>query len=201
MTFDDNQEEVIEFVDGSFFYFFMTITLYVCFKYSIHYFAFLDASVAEGRSVGFIAKQVFKDFLNTLSLFLRFYILLLRVNVYDTLDDFLDSYYIFIGDFDEDEYLNELFLSIYGSILFLSENDYDTSYLLEDEHDFFNDWFYLYFVIWGKLFYFTFFMLEEAARLALAFYVCYLIIFEVHSVNCSYKEDNFFFQKKMNNLF
>lgn len=196
MTFDDSQEEIIEFVDGSFFYFFVLITFYICFKYSIHYFAFLEASVVEGRSVGFIAKQVFKDFLNTLSLFLRFYILLLRVNVYDTLDDFLDSYYIFIGDFDEDEYLNEMFLSIYGSLLFLSENDYDTSYLLEDEHDFFNDWFYLYFVIWGKLFYFTFFMLEEAARLSLAFYVCYLIIFEVHSVNCSYKEDNFIFNKR-----
>jgi len=199
MTFDDNQEEIIEFVDGTFFYFFITITLYICFKYSIHYFSFLEASVAEGRSVGFIAKQVFKDFLNSLSLFLRFYVLLLRLNVYDTLDDFLDSYYIFVGDFDEDEYLNELFLSIYGSLMFLSENDYDTSYLMEDEHDFFNDWFYLYFVIWGKLFYFTFFMLEEAARLALAFYVCYLIIFEVHSVSCSHKEDNYFFNKRTMN--
>jgi hypothetical protein len=39
-------------------------------------------------------------------------------------------------------------------------------------------------------------MLEEAARLALAFYICYLIIFEVHAVNCSYKEDNFIFFKK-----
>ena len=39
-------------------------------------------------------------------------------------------------------------------------------------------------------------MLEEAARLALAFYVCYLIIFEVHSVSCSYKEDNYFFNKR-----
>ena len=200
MTFDDNQEEVIEFVDGSFFYFFIGITLYICARYSMHYFAFLEASVSDGRSVGFIAKQVFKDFLNTLSLFLRFYILLLRVNVYDTLDDFLDSYYIFIGDFDEDEYLNEVFLSIYGSLLFLSENDYDTSYLMEDEHDFFNDWFHMYFIAWGKLFYFTFFMLEEAARLSLAFYVCYLIIFEVHSVNCSYKEDNFFLSKRQFSL-
>jgi hypothetical protein len=196
MTFDDNQEEVIEFVDTGYFYFFIIITLYICFKYSIHYFSFLEASVAEGRSVKFITTQVFKDFLNTFSLLLRFYILLLRVNVYDTLDDFLDSYYIFIGDFDEDEYLTEVFISIYGSILFLSENDYDTSFLLEDEHDFFNDWFYLYFVIWGKLFYFTFFMLEEAARLSLAFYVCYLIIFEVHSANCSYKEDVFLSHKR-----
>lgn len=139
MAFDDSQEEVIEFVDGGFFYFFVLITLFLVFKYSVHYFAFIEASVAEGRSVAFVAKQVFKDALNTLSLVLRFYILLLRVNVYDTLDDFLDSYYIFVGDFDEDEYLNELFLSIYSSLLFLSENDYDTSFLLEDEHDFTND--------------------------------------------------------------
>jgi hypothetical protein len=146
MTFDDNQEEVIEFVDTGFFYFFILLTFYLCFKYSVHYFAFLESSVVEGRSVSFIAKQVFKDFLNTLSLALRFYILLLRVNVYDTLDDFLDSYYIFVGDFDEDEYLSELTLSIHSSLLFMSENDYDTSYLLEDEHESSSDWFYAYYV-------------------------------------------------------
>ena len=89
-----------------------------------------------------------------------------------------------------------MFISIYGSILFLSEMIM-IHLLLEDEHDFFNDWFYLYFVIWGKLFYFTFFMLEEAARLSLAFYVCYLIIFEVHSANCSYKEDTFYNKRNL----
>jgi hypothetical protein len=146
MTFDDNQEEIIEFVDSSFFYFFTTLVLYLCYKYSIHYFAFLDASVAEGRSVGFVFKQFSKDFLNTFSLILRFYILLFRINVYDTLDDFFDSYYIFVGDFDEDEYLNDMFISIHGALPALSENDFDTSFLLEDENDFFNDLFYIYFV-------------------------------------------------------
>jgi hypothetical protein len=135
MTFDDHKEEVIEFIDSNFFYFFMLIILYLTFKYSIHYFSFLEASVVDGQSVNFITKQVFKDFLNSLSLMLRFYILLLRVNVYDTLDDFLDSYYICIGDFDEDEYLAELTLSINKSLFFLVENDYDTSYLFEDEHE------------------------------------------------------------------
>ena len=196
MTFDDNQEEVIEFVNVNFFYFFTLLIIYLCFKYSIHYFSFLEASVTEGRSVSFLTKQVFKDFLNTLSLILRFYILLLRVNVYDTLDDFLDSYYIFIGDFDEDEYLVELALSIHNTLMFLSENDYDTSYQFEDEHESVDDWLYVYYVVWGKLFYFMFFLLEEAARLGLAFYVCYLIIFEVHSVNCSYYEDTYMTSKR-----
>jgi hypothetical protein len=29
-------------------------------------------------------------------------------------------------------------------------------------------------------------------RVSLAFYICYLITFEVHAVNCSYLEDNYF---------
>jgi hypothetical protein len=43
-------------------------------------------------------------------------------------------------------------------------------------------------------------------RISLAFYICYLIIFEVHSVNCSYLEDtsfsNFktFYDKKSSNV-
>lgn len=197
MTFDDSKEEIIEFVDSNFFYFFVSIIIYLVFKYSIHYFSFLESSVVDSRSVDFIAKQVFKDFLNSLSLMLRFSILLLRVNVYDTLDDFLDSYYICVGDFDEDEYITELVLTLNKSLLFLLENNYDISYLFEDEYGFIFDWFYLYYISWGKLFYFIFFVLEEAARLSLAFYVCYLITFELHSVNCSYDEDCFINQKKL----
>ena len=196
MAFDDDQEEIIEFVDTSFFYFFTFIIIYLCLKYSIHYFAFIDASEKGTRTVKFIMKQFFKDFLNSFSTILRFYVLLFRVNVYDTLDDFLDSFYIFVGDFDDDEYINELFLSVHGTLFFTLDNQDDRSFLLEDENDFSNDLFFLFFVVWGKIFYFLVFMLEEAARLGLAFYICYLIIFEVHAVNCSYKEDNFFFSKK-----
>jgi len=108
-TFDDDQEELIEMFDVSFFYFFCLLIFFLLYKYSIHYFAFLEASVAEGRSVSYITKQFFRDFINTFALFLRFFILLFRLNVYDTLDDFYDSYYIFVGDFDDDEYFNELF--------------------------------------------------------------------------------------------
>jgi hypothetical protein len=127
---------------------------------------------------------------------LRFYILLFRMNVYDTLEDFFDGYYIFVGDFDDDEYLNELFLSLHGTLLFTIDNQDDRSFLLEDENDFSNDFFYTYYVLWGKLFFFVFFMAEEGARLALAFYITFLIIFEIHAVNCSYKEDNYFNTKR-----
>jgi hypothetical protein len=33
--------------------------------------------------------------------------------------------------------------------------------------------------------------LEEILRLSLAFYICYLIVFEVHAVNASYIEDTY----------
>jgi hypothetical protein len=36
-------------------------------------------------------------------------------------------------------------------------------------------------------------------RISLAFYICYLIAFEVHSVNCSFLEDKYFEYCRENN--
>lgn len=195
-TFDDDQEELIELFDVSFFYFFCIIIIFLLYRYSIHYFSFLEASVSEGRSVSFVTKQFFRDFINTFALFLRFFILLFRLNVYDTLDDFYDSYYIFIGDFDDDEYFNELFFTMYGVFFYDYDLNDDRGFTLEDESEISFDLFYIYFLCWAKFFTFIFFILEEILRLALGFYICYLIIFEVHSVNCSYSEDNYFQEER-----
>lgn len=191
-TFDDDKEEVIELLDTTFFYFFLVIILFLIYKYSLHYFAFLEASFNEGRSVSFIAKQFFRDFINTFALFLRFFILLIRLNVYDSLDDFYDSYYIFVGDFDDDEYLYELFYNYAATVFLNNDANDDKIFYLPDEHEIFNDLFVLYFINWAKFFTFIFFILEEILRLSLAFYICYLITFEVHAVNASYTEDVFF---------
>lgn len=145
-TFDDDNEEIIELFDVSTFSFFCFLISYLFFKYSIHYFAFLEASVSEGRSVSFVSKQFFRDIINTFALFLRFFILLVRLNVYDTLDDFYDSYYIFLGDFDEDEYFQELFFSINSLFFYDYDLNDDRIYSLEEEQDFFFDLFYLYFL-------------------------------------------------------
>lgn len=190
-TFDDDQEELIEIFDVSFFYFFAIIIFYLFFKYSQNYFAFLEASVSEGRNVSYIQKQFLKDFINTFALFLRFFILLFRLNVYDTLDDFYDSYYIYVGDFDDDEYFAEMYFSMGSLFFFDSDNNDDRFFSLEDENEFFMDLYYIYFLCWAKFFTFIFFILEEILRISLAFYICFLIIFEVHSVNCSYVEDNY----------
>lgn len=196
LTFDDDQEEMIEFVDTSFFYFFIILTMYFAFRYSIHLFSFLEASVSEGRDNKFILSQFRADALSIVSFTMRFYTLLFRVNVYDTVEDFLDTYYIFVGDFDDDEYLNELFFSIQGTIFFTMDNHDDRSFLLEDENDFSYDLYFIYFMLWGKFAYFLFLTLELAAKIALGLYICYLITFEVHSVGCSYQEDTYFSNKR-----
>lgn len=198
-TFDDDQEELIEIFSTSFFTFFCGLIGFLLFKYAQHYFAFLEASVSEGRTAAFVTKQFFRDFINTFALFLRFFILLFRLNVYDTLDDFYDSYYIFLADFDDDEYFMELFFFVYALFYIDYDNNDDRSFSLEDENEFIMDIFVIYYLCWSKLFTFIFFILEELLRLALAFYICYLIIFEVHSVNCSYVEDNYIISKKHQN--
>lgn len=200
-TFDDDQEELIEMFDNGFFFFFCLLISFLIFKYSIHYFAFLESSIAEGKSVNYAAKQFFRDFINTFALFLRFFILLFRLNVYDTLDDFYDSYYIYVGDFDDDEYFFEMFFSFYPYFYFDFDNHDDRDLSLEDENDFLVDLFVLYFYCWAKFFTFIFFILEEILRLSLAFYICYLITFEVHSVNCTYAEDWYFNETRQNPYF
>jgi hypothetical protein len=200
-TFDDDQEELIEMFDNGFFFFFCLLISFLLFKYSIHYFAFLESSIADGKSVNYVTKQFFRDFINTFALFLRFFILLFRLNVYDTLDDFYDSYYIYVGDFDDDEYFFEMFFSFYPLFYFTFDNNDDRDVSLEDENDFLVDLFCLYFYCWSKFFTFIFFILEEILRLSLAFYICYLIIFEVHSVNGTYSEDRYFNETRQNPYF
>ena len=189
MAFDDDKEETIEYVDTMYFYFFTFIVTYFFCKHSTHYFSFLEASATGSRSAMFLVTQFKGDFLALFSMILRFYSLLLRLNVYDILDDCLDFYYVFMGDFDDDEYINELFFGVHGTLFFTVDNQDDRSFLLEDEFDFSVDLFYSYFLLWGKFFYFLFYTVELIARFGLAFYVIYLVLFEIYGVNCSYRED------------
>lgn len=79
--------------------------------------------MSEGFSTSYIAKQFVRDVSNTFALFLRFFLLLFRLNIYDGLDDFLDSYYIFFIDFDEDSYYDELFFIT--DFFFITDNRED----------------------------------------------------------------------------
>lgn len=191
-TFDDDQEESMEMFDLLGFWFFITLVAFLIYKYSIHYFAFLEATDLSGRSVSFVTKQFFRDFMGTIGLFLRFFILLFRLNVYDNLDDFYDSYYIFVGDFDDDEYIVELLFSFQSFLFYDYDANDDGLLMMEEEPDLLEDLFYLYFTLWGKFFFFLFFIVEELFRITLALYIAYLITFDVHAANCSYQESNYF---------
>jgi hypothetical protein len=116
-------------------------------RHSVHFFSFLEASVAEGRSNRFIMDQFKGDALALFSFSMRFYMTVIRVNIYDTVEDFLDTYYIFVGDFDDDEYLAELFFSLHGTIFFTMDNNDDRSFLLEDESSFSYDLYYIYYML------------------------------------------------------
>jgi TRAP-type mannitol/chloroaromatic compound transport system permease small subunit len=82
MTFDDDKEELIEYLDTIFLLFFTFILVYFFYKNSVHYFSFLEASASEGKAVSYIG-QAGKDTINSVSLFLRFYLLAIRVYIYD----------------------------------------------------------------------------------------------------------------------
>ena len=72
----------------------------------------------------------------------------------------------------------------------------DRSFLFEDEMDVSSDLFTIYFILWGKFAYFWLFILEEIARVMLALYVTYLLVFEMNAVNRSYAEDNYLSSKR-----
>lgn len=196
MTWDDDQEEMIEGTSAVLFNFFLLIFAYYMLKVSIHYLSFLEASISEGRNFTFILTQFLRDTTNNLAFVLRYLTLLARLNIYDLSDDILDSYYIFLGDFDDDEYYMEMFFSLTPTMFFDTDNNDDRSFFLEDEVDFSGDLFSLYFVILGKFSLFSFFGLEEIARVGLALFITYLMVFEVHALNRSYVEDNYLATKR-----
>lgn len=196
MTYDDTNVEIIELLHSFIVYFLLFIIGFLLFKYSIHYFSFLENTVSEGYSTSYIAKQFVRDVSNTFALFLRFFLLLFRLNIYDGLDDFLDSYYIFFIDFDEDSYNDELFF-VSDFMFFFADNREDVIFYNSTEFDWWLDLYSKFFVLFGKLFFFWALILEEIFRISLALYISYLIIFEVHAVNVSINSDSFLTVKKL----
>ena len=194
-TFDDSQEELLEFFNTMCYYFFLFTMTYYLSKYSLHYFSFLEASKGDSKSTLTFSQFLF-DALNIIAFILRFLVLMIRLNIYDSVDDVLDSYYIFMADFDEEEYFTDTFFSLFSVMSFDIDLNDDRSCLFEDELDFAMDLFSVYFLLWGKFTYFWLFILEEIARVSLALYVTYLLIFEINAVNRSFVEDQYLTVKR-----
>jgi len=51
-------------------------------------------------------------------------------------------------------------------------------------------------MVWSKFALAVFFLIDEIARMALALYVTYLIIFEIQAVNRSFVEDTYISDKR-----
>ena len=196
VTFDDDKEEVLEFLNLHLFILFLAIFLVHGWKYSTHYLSFLDTSRKSTSSFLVIGGQALFDFLNLIGFSLRFVLLMARLNIYDGVDDILDSYYVLLIDFDEDEYFVDSLTDLSSLSYFDSDVEDDRSYLLEDESDLSLDIYTLYAVLWGKYVFYLAFILEEFARVGLALFVTYLLVFEINAVNRSYNEDSYLLSKR-----
>jgi hypothetical protein len=196
ITFDDDQEEFLEYFEQLLFTGVFYVFIYYVIRVGVHFFSFLEASVSEGRTFSFVLSQFRRDAVNTFAFVMRLFTLMVRFFIYETNDDILDSYYIFIGDFDDDEYFSELFFSIFSVMFFDTDNNDDRSIFLEDEIDFSSDLFSIYFIFLAKLGSLMFYVPEGIARTFLALYIGYLIVFEVHTANRSYTEDLYLASKR-----
>lgn len=190
LTFRDLYEESIESVTLSLFYIFVSLYLFFLYKTSVHYFSFLEASVPD-RKVLSVFIQFLKDVSNSVIIVIRFMTLLVRLNIYDAVDDVLDSNYIFAGDFQDECYTNNTWIRLY-SLVFA---DYQLTFDSDKHHTYsltyFGDLFTIYFFLCVKLLGFIFFALEAAGRAFLAFFIVYLVIFDMHAINRSYTEDDY----------
>ena len=112
----------------------------------MHYFSFLEAGKNDSKSISLISQAIFDGF-NIVGFTARFLVLMIRLNIYDGIDDILDSYYIFLADFEEEEYFTDSFFSLFSTLSFDTDVNDDRSFLFEDEVDFSTDLFTLYFII------------------------------------------------------
>lgn len=188
LTADDISEQVYGFFSSYFLLIFTGLVFILITLYSVHIFAFLALAAYSRHSLLLIVRQVKTDVMDLLSLILRFYVLVFRLNVYDLLEDLFDGYYIFLSDF-EDEYLLENLIiplsTVEGFNLINPEENFD----FEDTNSSLGlDLLRLYYLLWGEFVYFYLFCLEEGARLLLATYIIFLFISEIHATNMRFCE-------------
>lgn len=128
---DDISEQVSDLLTSYYLILFTYLILMLVVLYSIHIFTFLALSMYSKRSVLVVILQFKNDILDLLSLILRFYVLLFRLNVYDLLEDLFDGYYIFLGDFGDEYLLDNASLPI-NSFEGFSLGNLDENFTFED---------------------------------------------------------------------
>lgn len=167
---------------------FALLIFYFFYKYNLFFLIFLELSITSGKSIIYVLKQYCRDILNMLAYLLRIFLLFIRLNIYDGLDDFFDSYYIFIGDFNSYDYLEFIYLFNFNLIPSVYDNIYDKSILNYEETEIYLNLFYLYSMIVLKFFIFLLLLLEGIFRLLLASYIFILVILEINNFNVIFIE-------------
>lgn len=109
---NDVSEEISIFLTSYYMYLFTYLICYLVVSYAVHIFSFLTLVDYSRFSLMVIFNQFRSDVQELASLLLRFYALLFRLNVYDLLEDILDSYYLFLGDFGDEYLLNNSFFTL-----------------------------------------------------------------------------------------
>ena len=175
--------EYVSIIGISIIIIFINVIVYFFYKYNLFFLIFLELSIITSKSLYYIFKQYCRDVLNILAYVLRIFLLFIRLNIYDGLDDFFDSYYIFIGDFNPYDYLEIIYLYSYNFIPVMYDNLYDKSILNYEEVEFFFNLIYVYSIIFIKFFIFLFLLLESGFRLLLASYIFILVILEINNFN------------------
>ena len=167
---------------------FAIIILFFFYKYNLFFLIFLELSITAGKSLSYVFKQYCRDVLNILAYMLRIFLLFIRLNIYDGLDDFFDSYYIFIGDFNSYDYSEIIYLYTYSIIPSSYDNLYDKSILNYEETEIYLNIIYLYTIILFKFLIFLILLLEGGFRLLLASYIFILVILEINNFNVIFLE-------------
>lgn len=162
---------------------FLLITTYFLYKYNTFILLFFELSITLDKSYMYIFKQYLRDILNILAYALRLILLFIRLNIYDGLDDFFDSYYIFIGDFNVYDYLEIIYIYNYNQLYINYDNIYDQSLLKYEETEFYLNLIYIYSIILLKFLLFLTLLLEGGFRLILASYIFILVMLEINNFN------------------
>jgi hypothetical protein len=191
LTYDENSYSIIELMNSWLFYSFIFSIVYTLIKLSFYALPLLELTISSKSNFSLFVTQFGKDAFAWYGLALRIASLLIRLTLYDTLDDLIESYYVFFDDFIDDSGTTVFFISSYEENLNFSLDNKEQT--LDTNENFFYsfDLYLAYINVLQGLFTFWFFLLEELFRLILGTFIMYIILIELYSGLLSYSETTF----------
>ena len=128
-----------------------------------------------------------KDISAIISFIIRLSSLILRLTIYDLLDDLFESYYVFCEDFYDKTQAKYLYFLV--EALLLLQNNQLIDDLIEATHGGYGIDFYAMYVLPVKSLYLLLFYLAwELFKLFMGLYAAYIVLLEIYSGSLSYNE-------------